>query len=139
MPRGNSLYSWSVDVETIVFIHSRLALTAILYALAMGVWAAWSYFRGHGMNSNYWGALVIGEIVMLGQGIIGIVLVVTGHTPADLLHFLYGVLVALAWPGVYVYTNARGGRSEAAIYALVSFFMFGLAIRAIMTGGALTP
>ncbi len=139
MRHGNSFYPRSVDVETIVFIHSRLALTAIFYALAMGVWAAWSYFRGHGVSSNYWGALVIGEIVMLGQGIIGIVLVITGHTPADLLHFLYGVLVALAWPGVYVYTNARAGRGEAAIYALVSFFIFGLAIRAVMTGGTLTP
>ena len=139
MRHGNSLYSWSMDVETIVFIHSRLALTAILFALVMGVWAAWSYFRGHGVNPNYWGALVIGEIVMLGQGVIGIVLVVTGHTPADVLHFLYGVLVALAWPGVYVYTNARAGRSEAAMYALVSFFIFGLAVRAVMTGGTLTP
>ena len=126
-------------METIVFIHSRLALTAILFALAMGVWAAWSYFRGHGVNSNYWGALVIGEVLVLAQGVIGVGLVLTGHTPADVLHFLYGVLVAIAWPGVYVYTNARAGRSEAALYALVSFFIFGLAVRAIMTGGTLTP
>ncbi len=128
-----------MDVETIVFIHSRLALTAILFAPAMGVWAAWSYFRGRGVNSNYWGALVIGEILVLAQGVIGVVLVLTGHTPTDVLHFLYGVLVALAWPGVYVYTNARTGRSEAALYALVSFFIFGLAVRAVMTGGTLTP
>lgn len=139
MRRVTHSYSWSVDVQTIVFIHSRIALTAILYALAMGLWAAWSYFRGQGVNSNYWGALIIGEIVMIGQGLIGVLLVLTGHAPADVLHFLYGVLVALAWPGVYVYTNARAGRNEAAIYALVSFFIFGLAIRAIMTGGTLTP
>ncbi len=139
MRHGNSFYSGSVDVQTIEFIHSRLALTAIMYALAMGGWAAWSYLRGHGVNSNYWGALIIGEIVMLGQGVLGIILVLSGARPADVLHFLYGVLVALAWPGVYVYTNARAGRSEAAIYAVVSFFLFGLAIRAIMTGGALSP
>jgi len=126
-------------VPTLAFIHSRLALTAIMYALALGVWAAWSYFRGQGVNSNYWGALIIGEIILLGQGVIGLLLVLSGARPADVLHFLYGVLVALAWPGVYVYTNARAGRSEAAIYALVSFFMFGLAVRAIMTGGALSP
>lgn len=126
-------------MPTLAFIHSRLALTAIMYALALGVWAAWSYFRGQGVNSNYWGALIIGEIILLGQGVIGLLLVLSGARPADVLHFLYGVLVALAWPGVYVYTNARAGRSEAAIYALVSFFMFGLAVRAIMTGGALSP
>ena len=126
-------------MQTIVFIHSRLALTAIFYALAMGIWAAWSYFRGHGISSNYWGALVIGELVMLAQGVLGIVLVISGRMPADIIHFLYGVLVALSWPGVYIYTNARTGRSEAVIYALVSFFIFGLAIRAVMTGGTLTP
>lgn len=126
-------------MQTIVFIHSRLALTAIFYALAMGIWAAWSYFRGHGISSNYWGALVIGELVMLAQGVLGIVLVVSGRMPADIIHFLYGVLVALSWPGAYIYTNARTGRSEAVIYALVSFFIFGLAIRAVMTGGTLTP
>ena len=126
-------------MQTIVFIHSRLALTAIFYALAMGIWAAWSYLRGQSISSNYWGALVIGEMVMLAQGVIGIVMVLSGKMPADIIHFLYGVLVALSWPGVYVYTNARAGRREAAIYALVSFFIFGLAVRAIMTGGALTP
>ena len=87
-------------MQTIVFIHSRLALTAIFYALAMGIWAAWNYFRGHGVSSNYWGALVIGELVMLAQGVLGIVLVVSGKMPADIIHFLYGVLVALSWPGV---------------------------------------
>ena len=126
-------------MESIVFIHNRLALTAIFYTVAMGIWAAWSYFRGQGVNSNYWGALVIGEIVMIGQGVLGVILLVSGRTPGDIIHFLYGVLVALAWPGVYVYTHARAGRSEAALYAIVSFFLFGLAVRAIMTGGTLTP
>lgn len=126
-------------METIVIIHSRLAVTAALFALAMGAWAAWNYLRGHGVGSNYWGALFIGEALMIGQGVIGIVLLIAGERPTDVLHFLYGVLVALSWPGVYVYTNARAGRSEAALYALVSFFIFGLVIRAIMTGGSLAP
>ncbi len=120
-------------------IHGRLALTAIMYALVMGIWAAWDYFRGKSVSSSYWGALIIGELVMVGQGVLGIILVLSGRMPADLIHFLYGVLVALSWPAAYVYTNARAGRSEAAIYALVSFFIFGLAIRALMTGGALAP
>ena len=115
-------------------LHSRLAITVILYALAMGAWAAANFFRGKGISSNYWGALVIGEIVMLAQGILGLIMVVMGLLPHDLLHFLYGVLVALSWPGVYIYTNARQGRAEAGIYAIVSFFIFGLAIRALMTG-----
>lgn len=122
-------------MDTLTFIHGRLAQTAIFFALAMGLWAAWSYFRKQGVNSSYWGALIIGEILMIGQGVLGVLMVILGALPADLLHFLYGVLVTLGWPAVYIYTNARATRNEAAIYALVSLFIFGLGIRAFMTGG----
>jgi hypothetical protein len=118
------------------FIHSRIALSAVLFAFVLGVWAAWDFVRGRGISPSYRGALLIGEVLMLVQGVLGILLVLTGVLPGDLLHFLYGVLVALSWPAVYIYTNARMGRSEAGLYALVSFFIFGLAIRAIMTGTA---
>src|SRR3972149_4511371 len=101
-------------------LHSRLALTVILFAFAMGAWAAFLFFRGKGIDSSYWGALVIGEILMIAQGVVGLLMVLSGLRPADLLHLLYGFLVVLAWPGVYVYTNARQGRPEAGIYALVS-------------------
>ncbi len=118
------------------FIHGRLALTDVLFAFALGAWATFDFVRGRGISPSYWGALVIGEILMLLQGLLGVLLVIGGQLPADLLHFLYGVLVTLSWPGAYIYTNARNGRSEAGIYALVSFFVFGLALRAITTGTA---
>lgn len=119
----------------LTFIHSRLALTIILFALILGLWAAWNYFRREGLTASYWGALIIGEIVMLAQGLLGVLLVITGARPADLLHFLYGVLTALGLPAVYIYTGGRATRTEAAIYALVSLAIFGLAIRAMTTGG----
>lgn len=122
-------------MPSLPFIHERIALSVILYALVMGAWAALNFFRGKGIDSSYWGALVIGEILFLAQGVLGIVMLILGLRPADLLHLLYGVLVAFSWPGVYIYTQARQGRAEAGVYAIVSFFMFGLAIRAIMTGG----
>lgn len=118
----------------LVFIHNRVAISAIIFAFLMGVWAAWNYFRRQGVSPSYWGALVIGEILMLVQGALGFLLVLTGARPGDCLHFLYGVLVALSWPALYVYTSARATRKEAGLYALVSFFIFGLAIRALMTG-----
>src|SRR5512142_188442 len=116
------------------FLHSRLANTAVLFALALGLWALWNFVRGKGVSPSYWGALIIGEILMVVQGLLGVLLLIGGTLPGDLLHFLYGVLVALSWPGAYVYTHARMGRAEAGIYALVSFFIFGLSLRAIMTG-----
>ncbi len=118
----------------LTFVHDRIAVSAILFAFALGVWAAWDYVRGRDMSPSYWGALIIGQVLMTGQGLIGLLLVLGGARPVDLLHLLYGVLVALSWPAVYIYTNARTGRTQVGIYALVSFFIFGLAIRAMMTG-----
>lgn len=121
-------------IVVLVFIHNRIAVSAIVFAFIMGVWAAWNYFRRQGVSPSYWGALIVGELLMLVQGVIGILLVLIGARPGDFLHFLYGVLVALCWPAVYIYTNARAGRNEAGVYAFVSFFIFGLALRAQMTG-----
>ncbi len=115
-------------------LHNTIARTVILFTLALGVWAGWSYFRKQGVSPSYFGAVVIGEGVMLVQGVLGLLLVLTGARPHDLLHFLYGFLVALGWPAVYIYTHARTTRAEIGWYALVAFFMFGLALRAVTTG-----
>ncbi len=115
-------------------IHGRVALSAVFFAFALGVWATVAFLRGEQVSPSFRGALIIGELLMLAQGALGILMVLGGTFPPDLLHFLYGFLVALSWPAVYIYTNARMGRSELGYYALVSFFVFGLAIRAVMTG-----
>jgi hypothetical protein len=120
----------------VAFLHGRIALSAVIFAFALGAWGTWNFLRGQGVSPSYWGALIIGEILMLVQGAIGVLLVIAGERPGDLLHFLYGVLVALTWPAVYVYTKAQTGRSEGGFYTLAALFIFGLAIRAIMTGTA---
>lgn len=115
-------------------LHCRIALSTLFFAFALGTWGVLNFILVRGVTSNYLGALVIGEILLLAEGILGLILVVTGGWPADGLHFLYGVTIAIAWPGVYAYTHAGTSRREMGIYAIVSFFMFGLAIRAMMTG-----
>ncbi len=115
-------------------LHCRIALTTLFFAFALGAWGTLSFVMLRGISSNYFGALVIGEILVVLQGVLGIILVITGQWPADTLHFLYGVVIALSWPGVYAYTHGETSRREMGIYALVSFFVFGLAVRAMMTG-----
>ncbi len=117
-------------------LHCRIALSTLFFALALGVWGALNFVLMRGVSSNYFGALVIGEILVLLQGVLGVILVLTGRWPADALHFLYGVTIAIAWPGVYTYTHAETSRREIGIYAIVSFFVFGLAVRAMTTGAS---
>ena len=57
-----------------VMIHDGLANTVLLYVLVMGIWGLWRFFRKQGVDSSFWGALVIAEILILVQGGIGIVM-----------------------------------------------------------------
>lgn len=117
-------------------VHCRLALAVIFFAVALGVWGLIVFLRGGGVSSNYFSAIVIGEGLVLVQGVVGMILVFTGKWPLDGLHFLYGVVIAISWIGAFLYTHGETRRREMGIYALISFFIFGLAIRAIMTGAA---
>ena len=46
-------------------MHSVLSNTFRLYALAMGLWGLFAYLRNQAPSSSYWGAMVIGEIVVV--------------------------------------------------------------------------
>ncbi len=118
----------------LVEIHARLGNTIVLFTLVVGLWALFNYIRGQGLSPGYWGTLVIGELLLATQTLIGVVMYFQGGRPPRIIHFLYGVLVLLIWPGVFAYTQGRDTRREALIYGVASLFLFGLALRAIDTG-----
>ncbi len=115
-------------------IHCRIGLSVIFFASMLGVWGVIAYLRGTGVSNNYRGALVIGELLVIGQALVGLGLVITGYWPPDVLHFLYGIVVMLMWVMTYIYTKGAMTRREVLIYAVVAFFIMGLGIRGIMTG-----
>ena len=86
-----------------------------------------------GVSGSYFGALIIGEILIVAQALIGVVLMLTGQFPVDGLHLLYGIVIPLAWAAVYVYTRGAQNHREMIIYAVMSFFVMGLGIRGFMT------
>lgn len=120
----------------LVDLHCRVAVALIFFSFALGVWGVFAFLRGMGVSGSYIGALIVGEILIIAEALVGLALVVTGHFPLDGLHLLYGVVTPLAWAAVYVYTRGAQTKREMIIYALMSFFVVGLGIRGIMTGGA---
>ncbi len=119
---------------SLVQIHAGLADTVRLFTFVVGVWALVNYARGKGLAPSFWGALVIGEIVLALQALLGATLYIQGGRPPRIIHYLYGLLVLLVWPGVFAFTEGRSTRQEALYYGLASLFLFGLALRAISTG-----
>lgn len=120
-----------------VFIHDRLSISIVAYFLIMGIWGLFRFFRKQGVDSNYWGAMLIAELLTLVQGGLGAYLWVVGLRPErGGFHVLYGVVAAICIPAVYAYTKGADDRRTMLVYATVLLFAFGIALRAIATGAA---
>jgi hypothetical protein len=122
-----------MNLGTVIFLHGRIANTAWLYMAILGIWSLINYIRGRGVDGSVMGALVIGELLMLTQASLGLILLVSGLYPTRTIHFLYGSLAVLALPALWVYTRGATDRRASLIWALAGLFMLGLALRAIGT------
>lgn len=123
-------------MSTLITLHDGLSRTILFFLVICALWGFWRALRGEGVRGDFWGALVILEGVILLQGLLGLVMVLMRLRPArGGLHFLYGIVLALALPLVYAYTRGRDGRREQWLYSIVLTIMVGLALRAIITGG----
>lgn len=116
-------------------IHGRLGFTALYFMVILALWGLWRYLRKQGVDSNYWGALVIGEVLILAQGLLGAYLWIIGARPDRSIHILYGIVTALIIPGVYAYTKGDEQRRVMLIYGSALIVSALLIVRAITTAG----
>lgn len=119
----------------LVDIHARLGNTALLYIVAMALWGLWRVLRKQGLDSSYWGALIIAEILIVLQGGLGGYLLLSGGSPGRSVHILYGIVAALVIPGIYAYTKGEQDRRVMFIYGIALVITVGIILRAIMTAG----
>lgn len=125
-------------METVIRIHAALANTVWIFFLALGLWGMYRAIRRMNVDSSFLGALVIAEGLYLLQGVLGLVLWLGGrsvYVPRMTMHVLYGVFAVVFLP--FLFTYQRGDDSNRAqwVYALGLLFLFGIALRAISTGG----
>ncbi len=121
-------------MNPVLFLHDRLASAIPIYFLVIGLWGLVGFFRRSSPGGSYLGTLVVGEVLVLGQALVGLVLVFIGPPPRDLTHFLYGITAFLAIPLAYRYGQERSGPTQSLFYGLATLFIFGLGLRAIATG-----
>ncbi len=101
------------------FIHARLATSAVIFTLICAVWGFVSYVRRRPVTGNYWGTLIIAELLFLAQAAVGVILLVEGAVPARgvAIHLLYGVTAVISLPAVYLYTGGTEPWRERLLYA----------------------
>lgn len=117
----------------LLVIHDRLWITAIIYSTVMGCWAFLLAFQRRDLDSNFWGALVIDEIIFVVQAVLGAVLLFQDSQPARWVHYLYVVVGVITIPAAFAFTKGRGTRREASVYGILFLFLAGIAVRVITT------
>lgn len=121
---------------TVIDVHGRLANTALLYAAILGIWGLWRFIRKQNLDSSFFGALVIAEVLFLFQISLGLYLWLSGVGKLSSgVHVLYGVVSVMVLPGIYLYTRGDDRRRTILIYAAGFLFLVGILIRAMMTAG----
>jgi hypothetical protein len=121
-------------------MHARLLVTILLFFGALAVWGLFNALRGQAISGSYRGALAIGELLMLSEFIIGVLLLLNGRQPARSgIHILYGIVAIIVLPGTFSYTRGRDSRFEQLVYAIACLFLCGIALRAMQTGTLSAP
>jgi hypothetical protein len=122
---------------SLVEIHGRLGTAALYFTLIMALWGLWRFFRRQGLDSNYWGAVVIAEILYLIQGGLGAFLFFSGmgNLTGRTIHILYGVVSVLVIPAIFVFTRGEETRRPMLAYGAGFLFLVGILLRGITTAG----
>ncbi len=116
-------------------VHFRLYVACLIYSLAVGGWAFYLSYKNRELDSNFWGAIAINEILFVVVAVLDVVLFINGSIVPDrpVVHFLYTATGLLTIPAAYTFTHGRNTAREAGIYGAVCLFLAGIAIRAIIT------
>lgn len=113
-------------MDTILILHSRFSNTVWLFLLALGLWSLWRAVRGQGVDGGFLGALVIGQVLIVIQTLMGGILWLNGNgvnlaTPA--IHILYAAFSLVFLPFVFLYW-LRGDDSNRAQWVLTFAVLF---------------
>ena len=119
---------------TITDLHGRISNIALLFFFILSLWGFFRFFRKQGLDSSYWGALAIGEGIILIQSLLGVYLWIIGARPARGIHILYGLVALAIIPTVYTYTKGQDSRADILVYSSTTLFTVGLLFRAMSTG-----
>src|SRR5712691_4042206 len=116
-------------------VHEAVGFVIVGGWLLLMLWGGVAYVSKREPNQWFWRILGALQGILLLQVVLGITLLAMGRERA-ILHYLYGAV----FPGIVLavaHVLARGLEDEAdrwKVFAVASFFVFGLTLRALMTG-----
>jgi len=120
-------------IDTLVFLHARLALALILFAAILGVWGSVGFVIRRQLSAGFRSSYVL-MIALTGvQGLMGVALIAVAR-PREIVHVVYGAFAIIFLPGIYFWA-ARGSRTREAALMAASCWIVAIAYgRGILTG-----
>ena len=101
----------------LLFLHARLALAAILFAILLGVWGSYQYIRHKAVSGGFRSAYLMLCGLIAVQALLGVLNLLAGSRLHNPLHVVYGIFAVLFLPGLYFYSAS--GRSTKAREAVL--------------------
>lgn len=120
---------------TLTEIHGLLGRAFLFFSVFIAAWALLQVVRGREIGGDFWGAVAIGEGLIVLQTVVGIILVLQNRMPARPIHFVYGGVALLLWPAVFAFTRGDTSRRAGLWWLLASAFLVGVGFRALTTAG----
>jgi CDP-diglyceride synthetase len=120
--------------DTFVFLHRLGATALVAFAVLLGIWGAYEYFRHAQVSGGFRSSYLLMAGLTAVQGLFGLGLFVVGHRPHTLLHLVYGIFAVLFLPGAYLWAHGGSRRREAIILAAAAWIVAVAYFRGIATG-----
>jgi hypothetical protein len=122
-------------LEAVAFLHSLGARVLVVFAILLGLWGAYHYFRNQSVSGGFRSTYLIMAVIAPVQGIAGAAALLAGGSPAQgWLHMVYGAFATLFLPGAFVYSRGGERRREALVLAGASWIVAIAFFRGISTG-----
>lgn len=122
-------------MTAILAIHRALSNTLWMFYLALALWGILRAIRGRPVDGSYFGAIVVIQIVVVLQGLLGGIIYLGSDLRPDreLVHYLYAAFSVVFLPGLFAYMKGDDSNRAMWVYALASLFQFGVVLRIIGT------
>ncbi|MEI2618034.1 MAG: hypothetical protein V9F06_10500 [Thermomicrobiales bacterium] len=114
-------------------LHNALYTTLLMLTGGLTVWAFFLLITGRPIDGAYRSTYVLMIGAAIGQGIVGIVMLLEGLRPGQSFHFLYGISLVVFTGFGYAWATRGDARRETVTLAVAALAAFGLILRAAAT------
>ena len=120
--------------SALAFVHGRGASVLLIFAVVLGVWGTYSYFRDRPLSGGFRSSYLIMAGLTVLQGLLGAATLALGDRPTEILHIVYGIFAVIFLPGAYLYAHGGSHRRETVIMAGAAWVVSIAYLRGIATG-----